>query len=248
MYCNQKKNPLTDKNSVLRIYLQNNDYCFQIELKDIQLVSRHFLDKKYYYLYQFTFVIPFQHPFIMRNASIHFYLMNEKHIEMNIGEFSYYHVEEYHSMDWGISTLKAIVNTVQNKKVVVGILLHFYNMTSEEITIHLVSPLNPVMENKQLIAVDESSIASSTSINNWLLEPYGTFSKPITGITFQNEVNILAVVYYNELYQIPTFALKIDYNVNEEVKTAYLETFTYFHDHQQDILLSEIVFYRYENN
>ena len=248
---NQKNTYITEVANIKAAYICDNeeDNLYPIKIDDITYVDKQRINKDTYYVYNFTFKSQsIESEFTLTKAYL---LLDYKACKMKvyIGSFSSYKVTSYNNDMLRINNLKGIVNINEGKKVLVGVKFRFKNETKNEVTITNIKPLNKVLV-VNYCEVNDKEVPSQTNINELISKPYEQENYRNFSINqeVETEVNLLCTLGYLDDYQIDTLGFKIDFKVNNEVKTMVFAPFTFYQDHEKYVSIKDLTFYQVPND
>lgn len=261
IYSNSKKCDIVDKKKVGNCSICDNleDNVFKLSLNDITPsgnVLKISGEDFYEYNYHFTFLAEFGDE--TRSLLDKAYLkieMKEKEVRLCIGSLSYYKVLNYGD---GFDTLdlvclKAIVNELDDEKTIVGVVLGLRNNALTNVTLQNINLLdvNLKASNGEIKII--SDVPSSTSDINSLLG----YEYNIDGLSVDKDLDIkidstevkYLLIPLKRIGEIYTnrFGLQIDYDINGDARTYYLDDFLYF-TANQNLKLEDFDIFVYENN
>ena len=171
-----------------------------------------------------------------------------KEIDISIGSLSIYKIEDNNYNDFGIINLKGIVNTVDGKKTLVGIVMEIDNNKNSKITINDIQlyDLNAYISGVYEI---EEDINSNTNIETIIKKEYKLKDTKVnvTKEIYENARLLLTIGYFNH-YQISKLGFKINYQIDGLNREFVFTDFTFFNDHLRYIPINELTFYTYGYN
>jgi len=251
LYINQKNTTLIDTQKIANAYFTDAklDTIINTQVKDISYYGEVDFDGTPYYCYQFHLVVDTLENIEIDEAYLRINYYHLEDVVIRIGSLSIYKVNAFECDDFRITNLKGIVNVIDNKKTLVGIIIRFENVRDDKITITDVKPLDVNLSCSDYYQVDNRNIKANEDISSILGYEYdiNQNSKDIN-ISFTNEISILFPLAYQNHYEIPQCGLVISYTLHGKDKKAYFNEFCYFINHERLIDLDELIFYHYENN
>ncbi|HHU56620.1 MAG TPA: hypothetical protein GXZ48_08110 [Acholeplasmataceae bacterium] len=252
LYINQKDPMITDKQRISKVYITDKDLGTVINAKveSIDLQGKIKLENKDFYCYKFIFVINnLKSDIEINDAFLQIHFFNNKSLNINIGSVSIYKIDNFDSSDLRIINLKGIVNIINNKKTLVGIIIGLENKSGGEVIIKDVKPLDLNLYCSDWINVNGKNINSNDNISNYLDYKYSIKnSKRPFNIKVQEKEYFLFPLSYKKHYEIPRCGLKITYEIYGKEKKMYYEEFQFFINHERFIDINSFTFYHYENN
>lgn len=251
IYVNQNNSYLTDLNSINRTYIADvmEDNLYSLQITQISYLNEVAISQNQYYRYQFSFTSDsLEESFYLDKA----YLILEYNVckvKMYIGSFSSYKLDSYDSPHLRINYLKGIVNSNQDKKILVGVILGFKKEINKKIIITRITPLNDDTKINHYELFDKE-VTSQTNINELVSISYDINDcyQETTQQEVINDQKLLCTLGYCQIYEINTLGFQIDYLVDNKSYTMYYNPFTFYENYEQYVKISDLTFYNIPND
>lgn len=254
IYINQKNSYITDKDKISSIYISDKEEDNQIKMDLLNLiyVGKSKIDEKTYYIYNYNIKpLLINHDDIeIDNAYLIINYHNFKNVKIHIGSFSSYKVENFNKSDLGISRLKGIVNTINNKKTLVGLALELNNESSKNIDIIGIRFFDPNIKVGDYKLSDFSMILSNSNLSDHLGYQYNinnTFNNEIDFKLNEKDTLLISLMYENH-YKIADLGFQIIYKIDQEEFVYNYDKFHFFTDYENIVFIDELTFYTYEHD
>jgi len=246
---NQRNAYITEFKEINNCYISDNDNIINIKIEEIEYVEKKLINKEEYFLYNFYFTIDYKDNIEMPKAYLTIEYTDERKIKLDIGSFSLYVIKDSIYNDLGICNLKGIINEIDGKKTLVGIIAEIENHGVDLINIEKIELLNVNTYISGIKILNNISIDSNMDINNLIDTPYKINSdKTDVELEIDKTKYILLVVGYHQHYEIPKLGFTFDYNYRGLKRTFTFPSFTFFENHQREIPISDLTFYTYGYN
>lgn len=251
LYFNQKNPSIIAKTKIIDASLSDyyKETVISAKVTDILFMGDIFIESEKFYCYQYVLeTIDLYDNIEIEDVYLHIRFYHFDDLFINIGSISIYKTEQFASDEMRITNLKGIVNEINGKKILVGIILSITNLTNNKIIIEEIKPLDLNLSCAGAIDINGKVIASNQAIDLLLGYPYDLNQEAKKlNLELLDDVHLLIPLSYKNHYEISNCGLKIIYYIYDKEKVIYYDDFQYFINHQRYIDINELIFYHYEN-
>lgn len=254
LFFNKPTNYLVDKDNVTSVNLKNNEEIFKFNLVKVEYTSETLsLKDSIYYKYNFyltpTLKLEDDFSFEITNCLLDLTYKQGVNLSIGIGSFSYYYFKD-NSADIRLTKLNGLINDF-DEKTLVGINLSLSSNEEKEIKINKIQVLD------LNVAISSNDIKSNINftqgedINSVLGYNYDLFSltqEEDLNLSFENNINLFIPLKYRDKLYTNKVGLKIEYEINGEIKYFWIDDFTFFETKiYTKYQINNLKYYLYEN-
>lgn len=257
---NKKNSFITQKEAIDSCYIsdKNEDNKRQLILNSIKFYQQIKIKDESYYEYKYSFRFNIEassnEDFIIENAYLIINITDGAPIKLNIGDFNYYKVNKIQNDEClRISKIKAIVNTINERKRVVALNIKIENKTNQELIIKEFKIFNHNIniDSTKILSIEQeinhnSNIKEIISDYNYL----NSCNNILDIIITPNEnLDLLIPLVYKKDIVSNNFGFGLNYLVDSKINNYIYDDFTYFENiSYEDKEIKDLQYYYYESN
>lgn len=231
---NKEDSFYTDIEYIVSVQLESESELIPLSIEKINISDEPVFED--FYLVNFEMKLGFysdDYVIMFDDALLHLTYQNNETYQFDIGEF-YYVFQEVEENDLSLQHLQATYETYQNINTVSGVVLGLGNLTDEHLEITNIDVLgNTVTIHNGFITelyrdIDSfEDVSDILMIDNYIYDDYPVSDRNIV-IPQGNEKTIyIPLLYHGEIQHIERFTIKITYEVDNEIKTMYIDDFPF---------------------
>ena len=265
VYVSSQNSYITKKENIKNAYVTSSDEnnTMKVDLIDIQNMNNNVkIYGHYFYLYKFSFDIPFKTTSeyeLSINDALLMIDYGTREIAITLGSFYYYKMPYYGDLDNDlvITSLKPVIGYIGDNKTVSGIRIGLRNNALVDITICDIKLLDPnIYPSLGEIKVIDNTFGGLESMSsilgyNYEIKPKEKEEGEVSlKISKNKEIEIVIPIKYLEDYPINTLGFIISYKEsgNSEIIKYYYDDFVFFNSMKETYDESKVVINTYENN
>jgi len=254
-FISTKNSNFSNQNNIKSIAITDEINYLKFKLEDIILSEEKvYLKNKWYYnvLFSLKPLIEVTNNFTLEmiDAYLEIAFKNDSYAKLSIGSFSYYLFQE-NSQNLSITKLKGLVNTFNNNKRLVGVLIGIKNNTNKQIKITNIYPLdlNIKVAYKDIIKCND--FIQGETIKEILGYDYNLFEieeNVKLNLCVDDEIRIFIPLKYIKDIVINKMGFLIEYELDKETFYYCLDDFLFFESNDYLVNLKWLKFYTYEDS
>ena len=265
VYVSSQNSYITRKENIKNAYVTSSDEnnTMKVDLIDIQNMNSNVkIYGHYFYLYKFSFDIPFKTTSEYELSISDAFLLLDygtREITITLGSFYYYKMPYYGDVDNGlvVTNLKPVIGYIGDNKTICGIRIGLRNNALTDITIcdiKLLDPnIYPSLGEIKIIDNEIGGLESMSSIlgYNYVVKPKEKAPGEVAlKITKNKEIEIVIPIKYLEDYPINSLGFIISYqrSGSGEIIKYYFDDFVFFNSMKETYDENKVVINTYENN
>lgn len=246
---NQKNSYITNIDEINNAYIGSVDELYKVDIKEINYGFETKIEADKYYYYSYTIHFDLEFDIEVPNASLIIYYLNQKDITIDIGSISCYKVDNKNYSDLSLTNLKGVINEINNKKTLVGIVFEINNNTDAEFDINDIFLFDFNTYITGIYEIGNQKIGYADNISEIINKQYYISDQEIiVSKKLSGKKRYLLTLGYRNHYQIPCLGFKIYYTVSGFNREYIFSPFTFYKDHQRNIPINELDFYIYEHH
>lgn len=245
LFMNQRQAPLTKKENITRVSLQDQENIIPMDLQAITLKSRVQILEEEYEEWSYQFKITFPQECAINPALLVFDTIFLQEIVIDIGAVSYYNQSALTTDPLHLTQLKALVaydGASYLSGIIMRVLPHQVPMS-----LVMIEPLDCELVAGTPIEISSDEVVATTPIEELVTISYHRMNDDVTvsPVLINQEVTLLIPLYYHEPYHISELAFRIHVCIEDQMMVYYVPTFCFFKDSIKKVSVSELIFYEF---
>lgn len=252
LYVNQKDSYISDLDKISSCYIHSygNADNYQMNIKSISLINQASINNDNYYVYNLSlaFRVLVDSDIIMEDAYLLINYQNGKMLDIMIGSVSFYKKEKSGNEEISLSCMKAITKRINGTIIIEGIALRMNSR--KEIKIINITPLdiNLVTQSGKNCIYEDTNNSSDLDAIFKASYNYLNINHNDLDIDASGRCEIVIRTGYKSLYEINSLGLRIDYLVDGNINSLYIDPFVFFINNERVVRADELTIYEFEYN